>query len=177
MVRRRFIIRHGGHWERSEYVDDDKQLVLLLIDELDFDSLQMEIYDIMQTNPSLVQYLLYYMTSTNDGRRIKVSLRNDSDLFELLWKQTREVVIFVTERIHSSSRPSRVQPSINPSTTTNFIPNHDPIRDDDSRHETPPTDNEAKENDECNGFRNEVHVFQWSLGTCRTRPWDQSHRL
>ncbi|KAH6781863.1 hypothetical protein C2S51_007156 [Perilla frutescens var. frutescens] len=109
MVRRRITVRHSRRWERSECVDDDEQLVVMSSDKLCFSSLVREVHKLLQTDPSKVEYQLFYVTSTNTDRQIRASLQDDGDLLDLLHEQTAEIVVYVISR-HLSS--SGVRPSI-----------------------------------------------------------------
>ncbi|KAH6797140.1 hypothetical protein C2S52_021694 [Perilla frutescens var. hirtella] len=93
MVRRRIIVRHSGRWERSEYVDGDEQLVTMSSDKLCFSSLVREVHKLLRTDPNRIEYELFYLTSTNTGRRIRASLQDDGDLLDLLHEQTTEMVV------------------------------------------------------------------------------------
>ncbi|KAH6755411.1 hypothetical protein C2S53_013452 [Perilla frutescens var. hirtella] len=98
MVRRRIIVRHSGRWERSEYVDGDEQLVTMSSDKLCFNSLVREVHKLLQTDPNRIEIELFYLTSTNTGRRTRASLQDDGDLLDLLHEQTTEMVVYVISR-------------------------------------------------------------------------------
>ncbi|KAH6776476.1 hypothetical protein C2S52_014037 [Perilla frutescens var. hirtella] len=109
MVRRRIIVHHSGRWERSEYVDGDEQLVTMSSDKLCFSSLVREVHKLLRTDPNMIEYELFYLTSTNTGRRIRASLQDDGDLLDLLHEQTTELVVYVISR---QLEGSRVGPSM-----------------------------------------------------------------
>ncbi|KAH6804330.1 hypothetical protein C2S51_032577 [Perilla frutescens var. frutescens] len=98
MVRRRIIVRHSGRWERSEYVDGDEQLVTMSSDKLCFSSLVREVHMLLRTDPNRIEYELFYLASTNTGRRIRASLQDDGDFLDLLHEQTTEMVVYVISR-------------------------------------------------------------------------------
>ncbi|KAH6800818.1 hypothetical protein C2S52_001282 [Perilla frutescens var. hirtella] len=98
MVRRRIIVRHSGRWERSEYVDGDEQLVTMSSDKLCFSSLVRDVHKLLRTNQNRIEYELFYLISTNTGRRIRASLQDDGDLLDLLHEQTTEMVVYVISR-------------------------------------------------------------------------------
>ncbi|KAH6788984.1 hypothetical protein C2S51_003990 [Perilla frutescens var. frutescens] len=67
-------------------------------DKLCFSSLVREVHKLLQTNPNRIEYELFYLTSTNTGRRIRASLQDDGDLLDLLHEQTTELVVYVISR-------------------------------------------------------------------------------
>ncbi|KAH6755307.1 hypothetical protein C2S53_015536 [Perilla frutescens var. hirtella] len=79
--------------ERSKYVDGDEQLVTMSSDKLCFNSLVREVHKLLRTDPNRIEYELFYLTSTNTGRRIRASLQDDGDLLDLLHEQTTEMVV------------------------------------------------------------------------------------
>ncbi|KAH6780650.1 hypothetical protein C2S52_011887 [Perilla frutescens var. hirtella] len=95
MVRRRIIVRHSGRWEISEYVDGDEQLVTI--------SLVREVHKLLRTDPNRIEYELFYLTSTNTGRRIRASLQDDGDLLDLPHEQTTKMVVYMISRQLESS--------------------------------------------------------------------------
>ncbi|KAH6837263.1 hypothetical protein C2S53_003050 [Perilla frutescens var. hirtella] len=98
MVRHRIIVGHSGRWERSEDVDGDEQLVTMSSDKLCFNSLVREVHKLLWTDPNMIEIELFYLTSTNTGRRIRASLQDDGDLLDLLHEQTTEMVVYVISR-------------------------------------------------------------------------------
>ncbi|KAH6789148.1 hypothetical protein C2S51_004154 [Perilla frutescens var. frutescens] len=153
MAWRRMIVRHSGHWEKSEYKDGDEQLLYMAEEHLCRDYLLREIHEIMQTDPTTADYLLFYTTSTSDGRRIKVSLKSDSDLTRLLEEQNEELVVYVIEKTTVlNSQRSRVLPHINVSgpsmVVDDNIRHQDPIGDNDLSHEDPIGHNNLSHEDE-----------------------------
>ncbi|KAH6838292.1 hypothetical protein C2S53_020466 [Perilla frutescens var. hirtella] len=72
-------------------------------DKLCFRSLVREVHKLLRTDLSTVEYELFYLTSTNTGRRIRASLQDDGDLLDLLREQTAEMVVYVISRQLGSS--------------------------------------------------------------------------
>ncbi|KAH6775808.1 hypothetical protein C2S52_013369 [Perilla frutescens var. hirtella] len=72
-------------------------------DKLCFSSLVREVHKLLRTDPSTVDYELFYLTSTNTGKRIRASLQDDGDLLDLLREQTAEMVVYVISRQLGSS--------------------------------------------------------------------------
>ncbi|KAH6780923.1 hypothetical protein C2S52_012160 [Perilla frutescens var. hirtella] len=72
-------------------------------DNLCFSALEKKVHKLLRTEPSTVEYEFSYLTSTNTGRLIRASLRDDGDLLDLLHEQTAEMVVYVISRYLSSS--------------------------------------------------------------------------
>ncbi|KAH6771050.1 hypothetical protein C2S52_015853 [Perilla frutescens var. hirtella] len=109
MVRHRIIVRHSGRWERAQYVDGVEEQIIMSSDGFCFRSLIREIYELLKTDPTSVEYQLSWMSSINSGRQIKTRLKDDTDLLDLLHEQNSEMVVYVVQRGCSSSRvPARV---------------------------------------------------------------------
>ncbi|KAH6817826.1 hypothetical protein C2S51_001429, partial [Perilla frutescens var. frutescens] len=160
MVRRRIIVRHSGRWYRAQYVDGVEELIIMSSDDLCFRSLIREIHELLETDPTSVEYKLSWMSSTNSGRQIKTRLKDDVGLLDLLHEQSQDMVVYVVQRGCSSSR-------VIPDTVPEY---REPVREevrDDTQHyealehdfdddafpheeeeeEIPTTDEEAEEND------------------------------
>ncbi|KAH6807547.1 hypothetical protein C2S51_028655 [Perilla frutescens var. frutescens] len=104
MVRHRIIVRHSGRWDRAQYVDGVEELIIMSSDDLCFRSLIREIHELLETDPTCVEYQLSWMSSTNSGRQIKTRLKDDAGLLDLLHEQSQEMVVYVVQRGCSSSR-------------------------------------------------------------------------
>lgn len=88
-------IRHSGHWERTSYVEGDQILVQLPLGEVTRDNVLREIRNQVGEE---CDYLLYYLTNTNDGGKVKVVLRDDADLLRLVIEQQKRATVYVINK-------------------------------------------------------------------------------
>ncbi|XP_057785642.1 uncharacterized protein LOC131003177 [Salvia miltiorrhiza] len=104
MSSRRVAIRHGGHWERSNYIGGDEVLVYMHVGLLSYDNLVREINEQLDYGESASDFLFHYLSSMSDGRRTKVALKNDTDFFRLLLEQNDYPIVYVVKKGKQSAR-------------------------------------------------------------------------
>ncbi|XP_057808425.1 uncharacterized protein LOC131022899 [Salvia miltiorrhiza] len=98
MSSRRVAIRHGGHWERSNYIGGDEVLLYMPVGLLSYDNLVRGINEQLDCDESASDYLFHYLMSMSDGRRTKVALKSDTDFFRLLLEQNDYPVVYVVKK-------------------------------------------------------------------------------
>lgn len=113
----------------------------------------------MQSDPTTIDYFLFYTTGTVGGRRVKVALKTDEDLFRMLYEDKNDQVISVIEKMKQTpqavhhtrddvphSQRSRIRCPINVSGPSSTL--DDDFLDEDKAVSTDEVDYEDKDEDE-----------------------------
>ena len=91
------VIRHSGQWDRAEYVGGDEVVVYMSKEELFHSNLMREVHEQLDEDGRST-YMLFYTSTTDEGRKIKVALKADSDLNRLISEQKQYPVVYVIEK-------------------------------------------------------------------------------
>ena len=75
----------------------DNVVLFMAVDQIGHDRLMQQIRDAMCRSSS-ADLLVFYLTGTSDGERLKVLLQSDTDLFRLLYEQKENPMIYVIDR-------------------------------------------------------------------------------
>ncbi|XP_057779745.1 uncharacterized protein LOC130998337 [Salvia miltiorrhiza] len=150
------VIRHSGQWKLTEYEGSDEVVVYVSKEELCHAKLMQEVHDQLNEDGRST-YMLFYTSTTDEGRKIKVALKADSDLNRLISEQKKYLVVYVIEkgkqsaapvpqnqeRVHYEGQRSTVFPI--ETDVGRSIPTHDDSRDDSSSQEE---EHESESSDE-----------------------------
>ncbi|XP_057808460.1 uncharacterized protein LOC131022936 [Salvia miltiorrhiza] len=101
------VIRHSGQWKLTEYEGGDEFVVYVSEEELCHAKLMQELHDQLNEDGRSA-YMLFYISTTDEGRKIKVALKADSDLNRLISEQKKYPVVYVIEKGKQSAAPAPV---------------------------------------------------------------------
>ncbi|XP_057803157.1 uncharacterized protein LOC131018454 [Salvia miltiorrhiza] len=150
------VIRHSGQWKLTEYEGGDEVVVYMSNEDLCHAKLMQEVHDQLNEDGRST-YMLFYTSTTDEGRKIKVALKTDSDLNRLISEHKKYPVVYVIEKGKQSAAPvpqtqERVYYEGHRSTMFPIetdigrsIPTHDDSRDDSSSQEE---EDESESSDE-----------------------------